>query len=202
MIKLSKYTIQNSYSKTHSSGTLIRLFRQKFHAVFFTLFLTTVSSHAYVKLAQEAGISYDEIKQIVKKVVKYESTNGSYHAFNRKTGAYGRYQIMPKTARAYAKKLHIPLSKWKLPQNQDKLFQAIMEDNICSLKRNGYKINAFSIYATHQQGAGGFNAIMKNKKLSKNLERNLRSNLPKKLRSVPRSRLKLVWVNYWKNKFS
>jgi hypothetical protein len=135
-------------------------------------------------------------------VVKFETTNGSYTKLNRKSGAYGRYQIMPSTARAYAKKLHIPYSKWKLPRNQDKIFQAILKDNIRSLKRNGLEINAFSIYGTHQQGAGGFNAIMKNKKLSKHLERNLRHNLPKKLSKISKERLKHVWVKYWKKKFS
>jgi hypothetical protein len=178
------------------------MFTQKFYAVTFTLFISTVSSNAYAKLAKEAGISQDNLAQIIQKVVKYESVNGNYHARNRNSGAYGRYQIMPSTARAYAKKLNIPVSKWKLPHNQDRIFQAILKDNIKSLKRNGHKITAFSIYGTHQQGAGGFNAIMKKKKLSKALERNLRQNLPKKLSSIPRTRLKRVWVNYWKKKFS
>jgi hypothetical protein len=153
-------------------------------------------------LAKEAGLSQNEMKKIINKVVKFETTNGSYTKLNRKSGAYGRYQIMPSTARAYAKKLHIPYSKWKLPRNQDKIFQAILKDNIRSLKRNGLEINAFSIYGTHQQGAGGFNAIMKNKKLSKHLERNLRHNLPKKLSKISKERLKHVWVKYWKKKFS
>jgi hypothetical protein len=174
----------------------------RFYAVVATLILTTTSSHAYAKLAKTAGMKPETMRQIVKKVVKIESRTGSYHAKNRKSGAYGRYQIMPRTAKAYAKKLHIPYSKWKQPRNQDRIFEAIMTDNIHSLKRNGLKVNAFSIYGTHQQGAGGFNAIMKNKKLSKKLERNLRHNLPKKLSRVPRSRLKLAWVNYWKKKFS
>jgi len=167
-----------------------------------TLFITTTSSDAYAKLAKTAGLKPSTMKQIVKKVVKVESTTGSYHAHNRKSGAYGRYQIMPKTARAYAKKLHIPYSKWKQPKNQDRIFEAIMADNIRSLKRNGLKVNAFSIYGTHQQGAGGFRAIMKSKKLSKQLERNLRHNLPKKLSRVHRSKLKQVWMRYWKKKFA
>jgi len=177
-------------------------FTNRFYAVVATLILTTTSSHAYAKLAKTAGMKPETMRQIVKKVVKIESRTGNYHAKNRKSGAYGRYQIMPRTAKAYAKKLHIPYSKWKQPRNQDRIFEAIMADNIRSLKRNGLKVNAFSIYGTHQQGAGGFNAIMKNKKLSKNLERNLRHNLPKKLSRVPRSKLKLAWVNYWKKKFS
>ena len=168
-----------------------------------TLFLTATTAEAsYSKLAKDAGLSHKTMKEIVKKVVKYESTTGYYHTKNRNSGAYGRYQIMPKTAKAYSKKLNIPQSKWKIPHNQDKIFKAILSDNIRSLKRNGIKVSAFSIYGTHQQGAGGFNAIMKNKKLTKNLERNLRHNLPKKLRSTHRAKLKYIWMKYWKKKFA
>ncbi len=109
---------------------------------------------------------------------------------------------MPKTARAYAKKLGISYRKWKQPRNQDRIFQAILKDNIKALKRNGIKISAFTIYGAHQQGAGGFNAIMKNKKLTKSLERNLRYNLPKKLRKTHRSRLVMVWKEYWQERLA
>jgi len=176
-------------------------FINKFYFIIAASVFMTTSSFSYAKLAETAGLKPETMEQIVKKVVKVESTTGSYYIKNRKSGAYGRYQIMPKTAKAYAEKLHIPYSKWKNPDNQDKIFHAIMEDNIRSLKRNGLKVNAFSIYGTHQQGAGGFKAIMKSKKLSKKLEKNLRCNLPKKLSRVPRSRLKLAWMNYWKKKF-
>jgi hypothetical protein len=77
-----------------------------------------------------------------------------------------------------------------------------LSDNIRSLKRNGIKVSAFSIYGTHQQGAGGFNAIVKNKKLSKRLERNLRQNLPKRLRHTSKAKLKSTWMYYWKKKMA
>ena len=173
------------------------------YLVLIALFLTAATAEAsYAKLAKDAGVSHKTMKEIVKKVVKYESTTGHYHTKNHKSGAYGRYQIMPKTAVSYAKKLKIPKSQWKIPHNQDKIFKAILRDNIRSLKRNGIKVSAFSIYGTHQQGAGGFNAIVKNKKLTKNLERNLRHNLPKKLRSIHRAKLKRTWMRYWKKKFT
>ncbi len=179
-----------------------QIFMRRGYAVLMALFLTATAAEAsYAKLAKDAGVSHKTMKEIVKKVVKYESTTGNYHTKNRKSGAYGRYQIMPKTAHSYAKKLKIPKSRWKKPHNQDKIFKAILSDNIRSLKRNGIKVNAFSIYGTHQQGAGGFNAIMKNKRLTKQLERNLRHNLPKKLRSTPRASLKSTWKRYWKRKF-
>ncbi|MEA1953683.1 MAG: lytic transglycosylase [Campylobacterota bacterium] len=178
------------------------LIRRKY-SILSMLFLTaTMAEASYVKLAKDAGLSHETMKKIVKKVVKVETTTGNYHTRNRRSGAYGRYQIMPKTAKAYTKKLKIPHSTWKRPYNQDKIFKAILRDNIRSLKRNGIEISAFSIYGTHQQGAGGFNAIMKNKKLTRSLERNLRHNLPKKLRSTHKSKLKSTWVKYWKRKFT
>jgi len=196
------YNIEHKQSKPFLSRLSSKLFSDRLFAIIVTLFITSTSSNAYAKLAKTAGLKPSTMKQIVKKVVKVESRTGSYHVKNRKSGAYGRYQIMPKTARAYAKKLHIPYNKWKQPRNQDRIFEAIMADNIRSLKRNGLKVNAFSIYGTHQQGAGGFKAIMKGKKLSKKLERNLRHNLPKRLSMVHRSKLKRVWMNYWKKKFA
>jgi muramidase (phage lysozyme) len=186
-----------------STKPAMNILMKRGFAVLFTLFLTaTTAEAAYSKLAKDAGVSHQTMKKIVKKIVKAETTTGSYHTKNRSSGAYGRYQIMPKTAKFYAKKLKIPTSKWKTPHNQDKIFKAILGDNIKSLKRNGIKVSAFSIYGTHQQGAGGFNAIVKNKKLTKSLERNLRNNLPKKLRSTHRANLKKTWMRYWKKKFA
>lgn len=190
-------------TNTYSSKTpFVHTFIQKLS--FFLLLITTLTtlSHAKSALAKEAGMSDKEMQRIINKVIKIETTSGSYTAHNKKSGAYGRYQIMPRTARAYAKKLHIPYSQWKLPKNQDRIFHAILKDNIRSLKRNGIKVSAFSIYGTHQQGAGGFHAIMKKKHLSKKLERNLRRNLPKALSTIPKSRLKHTWIRYWKKKFS
>ena len=108
---------------------------------------------------------------------------------------------MPSTAKYYAKKLGIPRHLWKKPYNQDKIFKSHYErQDIKSLKRNGYKVSAFSLYATHQQGAGGFNAIMKGKKLTKKLEKIYVKILPGKLRKVKKSKLRVTWINYWKNK--
>jgi len=152
------------------------------------------------KLAKVAGISQNTLEHIVEKLVRIESRTGKYNVENHRSGAYGRYQIMPSTAAFYAKKLGIPKHLWKRPYNQDKIFQAIMKDNIKSLKRNGHTVSAFSIYAIHQQGAHGFNAIMKGKPLTKKLEKNLRRNLPKKLSRVKKSKLRYTWIKYWKNK--
>ena len=162
----------------------------------------TAGQASCAKLAKFAGMHETSLEKIVDKFVKIETTTGKYDVKNHSSGAYGRYQIMPSTAKYYAKKLDIPTHLWKKPYNQDKIFRAIMKANIKSLKKRGYEISAFTLYATHQQGAGGFNAIMKGKKLTTKLERNLRQNLPGKLRKVKKSQLRATWINYWKKKFA
>ena len=166
------------------------------------LFLSSTMYASYAQLSKMAGLSQINLKHIVKKIVKVESMSGKYNVKNPSTGAYGRYQILPSTAKFYAKKLHIPKDKWKEPRNQEKIFTSIMMDNIKSLRRHGYKISAFSVYATHQQGAKGFGDIMKGKRLTKNLERNLRKNLPNNLRKVKKSILRITWIRYWKRRLS
>ncbi len=175
---------------------------KKFTVPFILLFVGTTAHAAYPKLAKHAGLSPSKMDKIVKSLVKIETTTGEYTTRNKSSGAYGRYQVMPKTAKYYSKRLHIPLAQWKKPRNQDKIFKAIMTDNIKSLKRNGHTVSAFSIYGSHQQGAGGFNAIMKNKSLSKSLERNLRQNLPSNLKRTARANLKNTWISYWKKRLA
>jgi len=164
------------------------------------LIASTTGQASCTKLAKFAGMSKNKLEYIVERLVKVETTTGKYNVKNHSSGAYGRYQIMPTTASFYAKKLDIPKHLWKRPYNQDKIFRAIMQDNIKSLKRNGHKVSAFSLYATHQQGAGGFNAIMKGRTLTKRLEKNLRQNLPNKLRKVRKSKLRMTWIRYWKHR--
>ena len=184
---------------------LIAKYKNKLRKVSMPLVMLFISGAAQAscsKLAKFAGMKQTNLEQIVEKLVKVESTTGKYNVKNHRSGAYGRYQIMPNTAKYYAKKLKIPRHLWKKPYNQDKIFRAIMKDNIKSLKRNGHKVSTFSLYATHQQGAGGFNAIMKNKTLSKKLEKNLRQNLPSNLRKVKKSKLRITWISYWKSKLA
>ena len=175
----------------------------KKYAIAFLLFFVSTSAQAkYSKLAKHAGVSHATMKKIVKKLVVIESSTGNYYVSNKRSGAYGRYQVMPKTAKFYAKKLKIPYNKWRKPYNQDRIFNAIMKDNIRSLKKNGHKVTAFSIYGSHQQGAGGFNAILKNKKLTKKMERNLRQNLPKRLKYTSKDNLRKTWLRYWKKRLA
>jgi muramidase (phage lysozyme) len=185
---------------------LINRYKEKLRRVSVPLALLFVSSAAQAsacsKLAKIAGLKESKLEVIVDKLVEIETTTGGYHVKNPRSGAYGKYQILPSTAKFYAKKLKIPRHLWKKPYNQDKIFRAIMRDNIKSLKKNGYKISAFSLYATHQQGAGGFNSIMKNKKITRSLEKNMRQNLPKNLSRVKKSKLRETWIRYWKKRLT
>ncbi len=141
--------------------------------------------------------SLDEIKD---KIVKVETPNGKYTTVNKSSGAYGKYQIMPKTAKHYTRKLNIPHSQWKQPKNQDKIFIALLEDNIKNLKKNQFKIDAFTVYGCHQQGATGFMCIMNNQGLSSKSYMRLRRNLPRKYRNIGKNELRKMWINYWQIK--
>lgn len=141
--------------------------------------------------------SLDEIK---KKIVKVETPKGKYTTVNKSSGAYGKYQIMPKTAKYYTKKLKIHRSEWKKPKNQDKIFTALLEDNIKNLKKYEFKVDAFTVYGCHQQGAYGFICIMKNQNLSSKSYMRLRRNLPSQYRNIGKNELRETWIDYWKNK--
>lgn len=54
--------------------------------------------------------SLDEIKD---KIVKVEIPNVKYTTVNKTSGAYSKYQIMPRTAKHYTSRLKIPHSQWK-----------------------------------------------------------------------------------------
>ena len=146
------------------------------------------------------GCGEPTIDDIKEKIVKVETPHGKYTTVNKTSGAYGKYQIMPKTAKHYTRKLNIPRSEWKKPKNQDKIFTALLEDNIKNLKKYNFKVDAFTVYGCHQQGANGFMCIMKNENLSSKSYMRLRRNLPKKYRYIKKEELRKMWINYWKNK--
>ncbi|MEN8727636.1 MAG: transglycosylase SLT domain-containing protein, partial [Sulfurovum sp.] len=136
---------------------LLKKYKKKIRKISIPIVMLFISSAAQAscsKLAKAAGMSQVKLEKIVNKLVKIESTSGKYNVKNSVSGAYGRYQIIPSTAKFYAKKLNIPKNMLKKPYNQYKIFKAIMKDNIKSLKKRGLKVTAFSLYATHQQGAG------------------------------------------------
>jgi hypothetical protein len=143
------------------------------------------------------GCASSSMNEITEKIVKVETPKGQYKTVNKSSGAYGRYQIMPKTAKHYTKKLNMNHREWKRPENQDKIYMAILSDNVNTLKKNGYDINAFTVYGCHQQGASGFDYIMKHKNLNAKTCMRLRRNLPRKYKHIKNERLRVAWINYW-----
>ncbi len=138
-----------------------------------------------------------KMDKITKKIVKVETPHGKYTTKNTSSGAYGRYQIMPKTAKHYTAKLNMKHNQWKKPKNQDKIYAAILQDNVKSLKRYGLDINAFNVYGCHQQGAYGFACILKNKNLTEKSYMKLRRNLPNKYTYASNEQVRRNWINYW-----
>lgn len=148
------------------------------------------------------GCGEPSVNHIAKKIVKVETPNGKYTTVNKSSGAYGRYQIMPATARHYTKKLNMNHSQWKKPKNQDKIFLALLSDNISVLKKKGISVNAFTVYGCHQQGATGFQCIMENKNMNAYSYKKLRQNIPSKYRTARNKDLRKIWINYWSDKMS
>jgi len=148
------------------------------------------------------GCGDPSMTDIADKIVKVETPKGKYTTVNKSSGAYGRYQIMPKTAKHYARKLNMNHSKWKQPKNQDKIFMALLSDNVKKLKENGIEVNAFTVYGCHQQGATGFKCIVKNENMTRYSYTKLRRNLPKKYKYISNKKLRKTWINYWTNKMS
>jgi muramidase (phage lysozyme) len=148
------------------------------------------------------GCGDPSMTDITEKIVKVETPKGKYTTVNKSSGAYGRYQIMPKTAKHYTKKLNMNHSTWKQPKNQDKIFMALLSDNVRCLKRDGIKVNAFTVYGCHQQGARGFKCIVKNENMSAKSYMRLRRNLPKKYKYIKNKELRETWICYWKDQMS
>lgn len=137
----------------------------------------------------------------VKTLVKIESGNVGYTAVNKSSGAYGKYQFIPSTAKVYAKRLGFKGDEWKKPENQDKMFVEFTKDNMEGLERKGLPTDIFHIYGAHQQGLTGFQKILRGD-VNATLERNMRSNLPSNLKKLSGKELADAWINHWKRKTS
>lgn len=134
----------------------------------------------------------------VNRLAKLEAGDRGYTAVNEGSGAYGRYQFIPETAKYYAAKLGFAGDSWKLPKNQDAMFAAFTADNIRQLQRLGMPTDAFHVYGAHQQGAKGFSDIMGGN-ITPERERSMRANLPSALRGLGGMQLRNAWINHWSN---
>ncbi len=80
---------------------------------------------------------------------------GKWDALNKGSGAYGRFQFMPKTEKSYAKKLGISIEEARTPAGQMAMVSAFTNDNRKGLQRAGFEPTQKNLYMAHQQGLGG-----------------------------------------------
>lgn len=149
---------------------------------------------------QEGSVMASELSQEdIDRLAQIESGSKGYTAHNTRSGAYGKYQFIPSTAAAYAKRLGLEGDEWKTPENQDRMFAEFTKDNARQLERKGLPTDLFHIYGAHQQGVRGLTDILEGN-LTPKLERNMRSNLPDDYQDLEGTELRDAWVSYWKDR--
>lgn len=97
---------------------------------------------------------------------------GGYKAQN-KSGAYGKYQFMPGTEKATAKKLGLTIQQARTPDGQERMIRRFTRDNIDGLRRNGIPVTKETMWWAHNQGLQGAINLYKGGKVS---AKNLKSN--------------------------
>jgi len=130
--------------------------------------------------------------ETLKNSVYPSESRGSYSAVNKDTDASGKYQMMPKTAAPYLKKLGktwADFKNFKDPENealQEQVMDMDIETRTKYMKEEGIKITPFTYYMAHQQGARGLGdmfRIMEGKRVSdkeyKRLRQAMKQNAPK-----------------------
>lgn len=153
------------------------------------------ASEVSQSLSKEIGLPESDVKNII----RIESGGKGYEAENE-SGAFGKYQIMPETAKELSKELNIPLSEWKKPRNQDKMFTRLTLKNKERLAKRNLPTDAFHLYGAHQQGVGGLSQILKGN-ISEKVARNIRANIPKDKRHLTGKALANAWIDRWKKEF-
>lgn len=134
-----------------------------------------------------------------------ESGVDGYKAENARTGAYGRYQILPSTAKDYFGKDGITENNWKTAENQDKIFTMITDTNRAELRKAGVEDTQLNLYGAHQQGLTGYKEILDSAnngtKLSSVRISKIRGNLPNNGKGVADDEIANEWFKYWGTKF-
>ena len=87
-------------------------------------------------------------------LAKVESSD-NWTAHNKGSGAYGKFQFIPSTEKAYAKKLGMSTKEARTPAGQIAMVKAFTEDNRKGLIRAGIDPTQENLYLSHQQGLGG-----------------------------------------------
>ena len=127
-----------------------------------------------------------------------------YTTVNTGSGAFGRWQLLVKTASSIAKRLSIPLKDIKLPKNQIAIATYLRQQNYFHIIRNGYAPTDYVQYIYWQQGVGGGTHIMnllgKNKPIPINIVKNMLYNMPySKPYGKKSGRTKFTSIEQWFN---
>ena len=164
-----------------------------------TLVLPTNNQQTTSNPVEGLAASFNPVSEDTRSIIGKVESADDYTAVNPTSGAYGKYQFIPSTAKEYATKLGLEGDSWKTPENQEKMFSAFMADNVRGLQSKNLEVNPFTVYGAHQQGLTGFSNIMAGNLTSK-LEANMRSNLPNQFKNLQGMDLRNAWVNYWRNR--
>ncbi len=127
------------------------------------------------------------------KLAKYES-GGNYEAYNKGSKAFGKYQFIPATEKAYAKKLGFTIEQARTPEGQEAMARRFTDDNKRGLEKAGIPVTDFWLYTAHQQGLGGAKKLHSGQAMNK---RNVGSNLPEGGPATNQN-----WKNQWSDRFS
>ena len=112
--------------------------------------------------AGSAGISYanGEIPQAYYDKLLGVESNGKWDAYNVASGAYGGFQFVSSTERAYMKKLGLTQEQARTVDGQNAMVRALTNDNRRGLISAGYEPTERNLYMAHQQGLGGARDIL------------------------------------------
>jgi len=127
----------------------------------------------------------------LKQLANVES-QGKYDAYNKGSGAYGKYQFIPSTEQAYMKKLGYTQAQARTPEGQEAMIRRLTADNRAGLIKAGYKPTNMNLWLAHNQGLGGAKAILSGGNVNMH---NIRSNIPKGKGTVQ------DYLNYWGSRF-
>ena len=88
-------------------------------------------------------------------------SNNRWDAYNKGSKAYGKYQFIPSTEKAYAKKLGLTLAQARTPEGQTAMVSRLTEDNRTGLTKAGFEPTQTNLYLSHQQGLSGAIKMLK-----------------------------------------
>ena len=123
------------------------------------------TGNPYMDMSRDSNTSYgnkdtnttrdtNTTSSYLENLAKVESSD-NWTAHNKGSGAYGKFQFIPSTEKAYAKKLGMSTKEARTPAGQIAMVKAFTEDNRKGLIRAGIDPTQENLYLSHQQGLGG-----------------------------------------------